>query len=218
MIGGYIERLTRTDYEEEKILPIDTIREHTKTDDTPTVTDDQIVLYRATAFEQAELYTGRVITGTALVAEGFKIPGSDRNFHARSHRIRLSYLPVDNVVNIMETAGKVRKRIPLKRNSRKVDVPADACNMNFANCCACEGQGFEFDLRTQYVTGYRTIEDIPSTLLYGCLKFITWAIANPGDELLTVRNRLGTTETGLIGTNNGAWASGAIESWMTYKV
>ncbi len=217
MIGGYVERLSRTDFDLEEILPLETIREHTKTDDTPTVSDDQIKLYRKTSFEQAEKYTGRIITGHALVAEGFKIPGSDRNFNARSLRIRLSFLPMDKVVNVMDR-DRVRKRIPLKRDSRKIDVPADACQMNFANCCACEGQGFEFDLKTQYVTGYRNILDIPSTLLYGCLKFITWSVANPGDELLTVRNRLGTTETGLIGTNNTAWASGAIESWMSYQV
>jgi hypothetical protein len=39
-------------------LSIDMIRQHTKTDDIPGVTDDQLLIYRASAVEAAEAYTG----------------------------------------------------------------------------------------------------------------------------------------------------------------
>lgn len=214
---GFAEIVSRTDFKQEEVLPLDTIREHTKTDDTPQVTDRQIELYRATAFEQAELYTGRVILGAATVQEAFKVDASVEGFRRKARRLKLTYLPMEQFVNIMEVGAGGRKQVPHKRNSRNLDLPNECFNLDITSCCR-GGSGFDFDVKVQYRTGYNSKEDIPSTILYGCLKFITWAIANPGDELLTVRNRLGTTETGLIGTNNGAWASGAIEHWMSYKV
>jgi hypothetical protein len=199
------------------VLPLETIRAHTKTDDTPTVLDDQIALYRDTAFEQAELYTGRMILGAALVREMFRIDVSGIGLRRNYHLMKLKYEPLEKVVYVSNKSGRQAKQVYIKDKSRKITVPTDCMSLDFMSCCN-GGSGLDYDALVSYSTGYKTADDIPNTILYGCLKFIMWAIANPGDELLTVRNRLGTTETGLIGTNNGAWASGAIEHWMSYKV
>lgn len=44
----------------EELLPLALIRTHTKTDDVPHVTDEQLSLYRSASFEAAEKYTGLV--------------------------------------------------------------------------------------------------------------------------------------------------------------
>lgn len=215
----YINITNRKDHPLEEILSIETIRVHTKTDDTPMVTDEQLELYRRTAFEQAELYTGRVVTGLAMIDETDRVGYDVLERRRPKIRIQLKFLPVDDYITFtMHGSSPQRVRIPY--NKRKVDIELNVHEMNPFGCCACSGSGDRsgLEFNTVYRTGYKAIEDIPSTILYGCLKFIMWAVSNPGDELLTVRNRLGTTETGLIGTNNGAWASGAIEHWMGYKV
>jgi hypothetical protein len=217
MSGNY-EITSRTNFEDEAVLPLEVIREHTKTDDTPTVTDRQIELYRKTSFEQAELYTGRIIFGHAKIMEPIRIDGEkelDRHKPRRTMRYKLAFSPNEKYVLVGGRGGSPQN-VPIDRNTRKIDIPATCFTFDLGNCCA--GNGLNMDAVATYSTGYKNKDDIPSTILYGCLKFIAWAVNNPGDELLTVRNRLGTTETGLIGTNNGAWASGAIEHWRTYKV
>ena len=213
-----IDILSRVKFKAEEVLPISTIREHSKTDDTPLVTDHQIELYRAMSFEQAELYTGRIIFGNASVMERFYIDGSDegRLRPRRTQRIKLNYAPMERKVIVSDFSGMNKSIVHANLNSRKLEVPQDCVGVNMGACCA--GHGMEYQAQVLYTTGYRDKDDIPNTILYGCLKLLTWSIFNPGDELLTVRNRLGTTETGLIGTNNGAWASGAIEHWKTYQV
>lgn len=217
---GYVDILSRVTFKQEDVLPLEVIREHTKTDDTPMVSDAQIELYRSMSFEQAELYTGRIILGHANVMEKFKIDGNGERESflnvRRSRRVKLTYMPMEKRVMFSDERGGNKAMVEMRANRRNADLPGGTFAANLGNCCA--GNGLEFVAVAQYTTGYRSKEDIPSTLLYGCLKIITWAIANPGDELLTVRNRMGTTETGLIGTNNAAWASGAIEHWRTYKV
>jgi hypothetical protein len=42
----------------DEYVSIDLIRRHTKTDDIPAVTDEQLKLYRAAAVEAAEFYSG----------------------------------------------------------------------------------------------------------------------------------------------------------------
>lgn len=217
-MAQYVNIVNRKDFNLEEILPIEMIRVHTKTDDTPMVTDEQLALYRQTAFEQAELYTGRIITGIANVEEK-DVFGYHLLEHRRPRlRIKLKFLPLDDYI-MMTVQNGTATRIQIPYHKRKVDVPLHTHLLNPFGCCKCVvGNEVGIEFKTVYHTGYKAREDIPSTLLYGCLKFIMWAVANPGDELLTVRNRMGTTETGLIGTNNGAWASGAIEHWMTYQV
>lgn len=214
-MAGFFEFTSRVHFKAEDVLPMELMREHTKTNDVMTVSDSQLELYRDTAFEQAEKYTGRIILGFAGVSETFEFDASKERRPRQTYRYDLSYLPMEKIIYI-SGAGGARERAMVRANSRKIDVPRNGMNVEMGNCCA--GLGLNLKGMTTYTTGYKTKEDIPSTILYGCLKFIAWSVGNPGDELMTVRNRLGTTETGLIGTNNASWASGAIEHWKGYKV
>lgn len=211
----------RNDFDLEELIPLTLIREHSKTDDTPLVTDPQIELYRKTAVEQAELYTGRFISGNVNIQETVYADGERMRARRRSSfRVKLSYLPMDAFIVLSDANSNSRQNVPVRRNSRKLDITPDFTTFAPFDCCNRNSRHglLEEEYNVTYRSGYAKTVDVPSTIIYGCLKFLMWAIANPGDELLTVRNRLGTTETGLIGTNNGAWASGAIEHWMGYKV
>jgi hypothetical protein len=48
------------------------------------------------------------------------------------------------------------------------------------------------------------------------LKYIAWAVENPGDVLNTVRDINASETRGTVGTNNGAVASGAVADWRQY--
>lgn len=214
-MSGIYEITSRNYFKAEEILSMELMREHTKTNDVATVSDSQLELYRDTAFEQAEKYTGRIILGSARIYEKFEFDASQERRPRSYYRYKLSYLPIEKQI-FFSGAGGAKQRGNVRANSRKIDVPRDGMTVNMNSCCA--GSGMMLEGSTTYTTGYLNKDDIPSTIIYGCLKFIAWSVGNPGDELMTVRNRLGTTETGLIGTNNASWASGAIEHWKGYKV
>lgn len=205
------------DLDLEEVLPIQLIREHTKTDDTPHVTDEQIILYRLAGFEAAELYCGRFFFGLATVQEAAESKAHPNNFR-RSTRIVLAYPSIDGIVS-MYGSGKLAANVTLNipPGSRRLSMPTLHEALDMSPCCGSNGNAVNFGMNFLYRTGIADAKNIPAGVKTGVLRYIAWAISNPGDELLTVRNRLGTTETGLIGTNNGAWASGAIEAWRMYR-
>ena len=51
-------------------LSIEMVREHTKTDDTPGVSDEMLRLYRQASIEAAEFYTGMLLKGKKTLVEG----------------------------------------------------------------------------------------------------------------------------------------------------
>jgi hypothetical protein len=55
-------------------LSIEAIRSHTKTDDIPGVTEQQLILYRAAAIEAAERYTGLLLAGSRTITEPIQGP------------------------------------------------------------------------------------------------------------------------------------------------
>jgi hypothetical protein len=50
------------------------------------------------------------------------------------------------------------------------------------------------------------------------LKFIAWSVEHAGDMLITMANSTAERDSGIIGTNNGLWASGALDLFRAYKV
>jgi hypothetical protein len=214
---GIVDIISEKMLDLDKLIPMQMMRDHTKTNDIVQVTDTQLLFYREVAMEQAELYTGRFVHRLVSIAETVETDTGRMGFR-ESYQVKLSYTPLGGLVSI-GTQGGTRHRTKVKKDDRVVKVPMFTGEITWNDCCRpCGGPMGNRGYQAFYDSGYRTEDDVPSTILYGCLKFITWAMANPGDELLTVRNRLGTTETGLIGTNNGAWASGAIEHWQGYRV
>jgi len=205
------------DLDLEEVLPLQLIRQHTKTDDTPHVTDEQLSLYRLAGFETAELYCGRFFFGLATVQEYAESQAHPNNFRQRSRTV-LAYPSIDGVVSLYGT-GKLSANttITIPPGTRRISMPTMHEALDISPCCGSGRGAVNFGMKLLYRTGIADVKDIPAGVITGVLKFIAWSVSNPGDELLTVRNRLGTTETGLIGTNDGAWASGAIESWRRYR-
>lgn len=203
----------------ESLLPLSLIRTHTKTDDVPSVTDEQLTLYRQAAFETCEKYTGRLFTEIRVITEtvGAPRPRNGRLWR-RDYRHRLSYRSTDGAVYLYGARGVPPQLIHVAPGSNEIRIPV-VHNVLDGNCCLpCgAGQDLNHGMRVMYRAGYDCGKDaVPAGILVGCLKFIAWLIQNPGDEIMTVRNRQSSESTGIIGTNNGAWASGAIEQWRIF--
>lgn len=195
-------------------LSIDMIRLHTKTDDTPGVTDEQLKLYREAAVEAAEAYTGMLLSGSRMMTEQVTVPMYKETLyqHRPYHRHRLRYpIAVDGFAFLY---GTLNMRIPVTAGQRSVRVPTYGL-LDLSNCCnPC---GTANNLLLMYQAGFRCPDDVPAGVVIGCLQFIAWILEHPGDELITMRNRLDARGgTGVYGTNNIAHASGAIESWRVY--
>lgn len=215
---GKPEFTARKDHDLELILPIEMIRQHTKTDDVPNVTDDQIALYRGAAFEAAELFTNTLWSAVATVQEMAEGQANRRMFRQFT-TTKLTFPSIDGIVTMFGEINRKRQTetIRIPAGTRKIKIPTMFEAMDVSDCCGSGRGAINFGMNILYRTGTPDIKDIPDGIKVGCLKYIAWTQANPGDELLTVRNRLGTTETGLIGTNDAAWASGAIETWRRYR-
>lgn len=194
----------------DELLPLQTIREHSKTDDNPSVTDDLLKLYRASAFEAAEKYTGLSFTPIRSVTEPVEIKG-------RRGKITLSFVPVGLSVTFYGGGlGSPVELIP-KPNSNVLHFPNGSPDrfQTWGDCHTC---GVESQLMATYMTGRKCTSDIPPGIIIGILKLITWHINHPGDEILSVRNTASANQSGLLGgTNNAAVISGAQDEWHRYR-
>lgn len=213
--------MTGARFDLDAILPINRIRQYTKTDDVPHVTDDMLRLFRKAAFEAAEEYTGLILSEQRVVIEAvssplklrFRVNTGMSYTHNTQHPIADEFVwyygAHRNIGNrqLYVTPGTTTVRIPVTH------IAIDA-----SSCCGgpCNEPGINWGMRIMYRAGYKCQDDVPAGILLGCLKFIAWSVMNPGDTVMTVRNRAGAGEAGIIGTNNGAWASGAIEQWRIY--
>lgn len=198
----------------EAILPMELIRQHTKTDDDVSVSDALIMLYRASAFEVCEEYTGMIWTKTKTIIQDISNPGHPKKWRSKS-RVKLDYPSADGIVFLFGT-GIGHRQVMIEPGKRKFSAPV-LQEIWDANCCLpCGSNQENWGIKAMYRTGIAKLNDIPSGIKLGCLKFIAWSISNPGDVIETVKNRSGAGESGIIGTNNGAWASGAIEQWRVY--
>lgn len=204
------------EFDLEARLPISLIRTHTKTDDVPHVTDEQLRLYRDAAFEAAELYTGLLFRRQRQITEETSTDYSARTLRRGYYTHRLKYPSADGLVYLYGTRNGTRS-FNVEPGERLVRIPVTHWAIDADPCCAprCSG-ALNHGQRLMYRAGYSCTDDIPQGIIVGVLKFIAWLITNPGDEIMTVRNRLAGDSAGIIGTNNGAWASGAIEQWRMY--
>jgi hypothetical protein len=200
------------DHDLEKILPIALIRAHTKTDDIPAVTDEQLALYRRAAIEAAQKYTGLFLFGTQTVTEAVKLPSryvrSGYIRHNTAHQFAKPYahfIPVSkqNAIEIMVDVGSQTAILP----QTHTDLSGDCC-------IPCGGAAH--GPRLIYVAGYACESDIPAAIALGCLKYIAHVIENPGDLVYAnaPSGRAGDTAA-IDKTANPAWASGAIEIWRS---
>jgi len=202
----------------ESILPLATIRQHTKTDDVPHVTDDMLSLYRKAAFEACEEYTGLILRELRVVTEALDRPMRNSMLKKMYYTHTTQHMIADDHVWVYGGRNATANmRIAVTPGTSRVRVPVDHFAIDTTACCGTPcAAPLNFHMQMMYRAGYGCIDAIPAGIKLGCLKFIAWAISNPGDIVMTVRNREGAGEAGIIGTNNGAWASGAIEQWRIH--
>ncbi|MBO4228444.1 hypothetical protein [Bradyrhizobium neotropicale] len=204
-----------TDFDWSGRLSLDTIRQHTKTDDVPGVTDEQLRLYRAAAIEAAERYTGMLLSGQRTVIEPIQGPASVR---PGNYRYRLQYPVADGFVHLYGSPDPNDNRaFRVPQGSRSVQVPIRKDYLNLSNCCdPCATWHLNGGMMAAYRAGYACVDDVPAGIVLGCLQFIAWLVEHPGDELMTQRNRIEARSVGVDGSNNVAWVSGALETWRIY--
>lgn len=194
-------------------LSLETIRVHTKTGDVPGVTDEQLRMYRQAAVEAAELYTGMLLSGTKTITE--PVTGSPR-IGQSTFKHKLKYPTASGYVYLYGTLYHNPVKIPVQIGQTTVRIPVMGGGPDMTNCClpmSCGGSG----QMLTYIAGYPTIDKVPAGIVLGIMQFLAWVVEHPGDELLTMRNRLDARGgAGVYGTNNIAMASGAIETWRMY--
>lgn len=201
----------------EAILPLELIREHTKTDDTPSVTDTQLSLYRSAAFEACELYTGMVFTNARVVRE--PVASHNNRGFRRVRKLHLRYAPIDGYVYMYGGGIYQPVQVAVQPGRKTITIPIVQEALDASSCCRpCSTGGENFGMSVMYRTGIVDIGKIPAIVKVGCLKYIAWAVKNPGDVLQSVRGKDSSQGQGIIGTNNGTWASGALEDWRQLTV
>jgi hypothetical protein len=214
-----------------ELLSIAQIRTHTKTDDTPHVTDDQLNMYRQAAFESACHYTGLYLGPLTNVSEQVlrrrppnEFPTSQRGWNqARNSKVVRHKTKYAFAEPYARSYGGVsgENLYTVELGSKVVSVrvtPSD--NFTDPSCChPCGGLNDGNNITILiYTVGYSNADEVPALVKVGMLKYIAWSVNRPGDELLTIRNRVSVNESGLTGTNNVAWASGALEMWRQLDV
>jgi hypothetical protein len=200
-------------FKPEEIVSLEAIREHTKTQDIPTVTDGQLERYRKAACESAELYTGLLLTRNVRQIEIVNPPRRLTHDMRPIIKHRLEFPAAEPVVYL--TAPGVKQSLPVRVGERTVKIPAHLFSYRMFDCCRPCPTG-EGAMQVLYLAGFTSPEAIPAGIVVGILKYIAWAIENPGDVMRTVENRSSVSDQVMKGTNDGAWASGAIDEWRRY--
>lgn len=195
-------------------LSLDLIRAHTKTDDVPAVTDDQLRLYRKAAIEAAERYTGLLLAKQITVTEPLAGPRRPRP-GKMTYRHTLQWPVADGRVYVYGgNTPDENRTFMVPKNTRTINVPIRNGYLDLSNCCdPCAKWSMNGDLLAFYRAGFACVEDVPTLVVLGCLQFVAWVIEHPGDEFLTTRNRLDAKSGGAYGSNNIAMVSGALETW-----
>ena len=193
-------------------LSIEMVREHTKTDDVPGVSDDMLRLYRQASIEAAEFYTGMLLKGKKTLVEVVQLP---RNWSRHYHRHQFRYSVADDGFAYLY-GRSITMNIPVVSGQSSVRVPRMDHIPDFTNCC--DPCNIDDHMRIMYWAGYACPDDVPAGIVMGCLQFIAWVVEHPGDELLAMRNKMDSSNTGggVHGIANVALISGALEQWRQY--
>lgn len=182
----------------ERLLPLALVRAHTKTDDVPHVTDEQLMLYRQAAFEAAQLYTGIELSGPEFVTQS--IPPNT----GRTRFVALDRPAIDGIIVVSEGA-----------RSATIAVAPGATQLRLTPETRVIGGGFPFaeDCGTAANSSIRyrvrTACDptLPADVKVGCLQFIGWLIGNPGDN---------TDVRSAADVRSASRASGALNTWRRH--
>jgi hypothetical protein len=138
-------------------LSLAAIRNHTRTDDTPGVSDAQLELYRSTAAEGASMYTGYLWT-KRNISEPVAVPYDKLRFGKDSFVHRLKHPPNGETVYLLWRQASAAD--PGAPGSRKISLP-------FAYIAQPHDQLNPFPNRTRasltanYVSGFACADELP---------------------------------------------------------
>lgn len=201
-------------FDYEAILPMSLVRQHSRTDDVPSVTDELLSLYRRTALETAQEYTGLVLTEQKVVIEEIDDAPTNPFRHEKpwfwhttkspfAQSVAWVYGQNTQAINLHVTPGSRRVRLPILMG----DLGMGCCNP-----CASAAPS----MKLMYVAGFDCEKSIPAAIILGCLKYITHVLENAGDIVTAVSEAgVSVTRVRVDQTSNPALASGAIEIWRT---
>lgn len=198
----------------EALLPIEQVREHVGIDDVETVSDELLNLYRQASFEAAEMYTGLSLRKQNVSYQSLK-GATSRDFRKGYQVVTLKKPALDGLVHVYG-GGTTQLLHTVDDRQEKVRVPMICGNitMSCGNCNS--GQSFNAGVQLMYKTGFRCAKDIPVSIKLGMLKYIAWTVKNPGDEIQTMKQSSSIQVSGITGTNEVAFASGAYEIWKQF--
>lgn len=193
------------------LLSLQLIRDYTKTDDNPGVTDDLLKLYRNAAFEAAEEYTGMNFSSAKTINE------QAGRIHRRTGRIDLRY-PLAQQEVTFYGGSLMSPVIVLGRIGEKHVLFPNGHPDRFYTIGDCANCGVETPLMVTYITGRSChTGPVPNAILMGVLAYIAWKVENPGDVIMTTRNAQTAGASGLQGSNNAALLSGALDEWARVR-
>jgi hypothetical protein len=199
-------------FSHEALLPLAMIREHTKTDDVPSVTDPMLALYRSAALEAAEAYTGMILSGRKAITEVVRIPPMQPGSYRRQFTHRTRYALADGRAWFYGFEGGAVHEVQADPGTNEVRLPMVMTDFGMGCCNPCADGGS----RLMYYAGLSCAERVPGAFKLGALKYIAHVIENPGD-LVSSYGTGGDKVQGGYEAANPALASGAIDIWRTMR-
>lgn len=209
-----LREMTGASFDLEQILPIELVREHTKTDDIISVSDAQLQLYRRAALQAAEKYTGMFFIGQRVIQEPVNYPGSFWNSANYFFDHVTKYSVAQPFAYLYGDTSRGIAQVPVAIGSRIVRLTNHPGTFGAGCCNPCNAPSQPM---LQYTAGYSCEDDIPAAIALGALKYITHVIENPGDVIIAVTPSGTLNNRGVSVTEaaNPALASGAIDIWRS---
>lgn len=194
----------------EAMLPLPLIRAHIKANDIVTITDEQLTLYRESAFEAAQQYTGLWLRGKKWVNEVIRVGNRPKPVIT----YKLKYPPSDGTIYLYGDRIGAKRVIYVTPGACSVDIPTGHDWLKFNDCCdPCATPDQD---RIAYWTGLDCAGDFPAGVRVGMLKYIAFNVSNAGDisfSHLNERNAVGNRYV----SNDPVEASGALAEWHRYR-
>lgn len=198
-----------TTYEDLLSLPL--IRDYTKTDDNPGVTDLLLRLYRDAGFEAAEEYTGMNFSSGKTINDPVTRIGKRTGRIDLKHSLGQQEVTFygGSLMSPVTTLGRIGDRHVMFPNGHPDRF------YTIGDCAKC---GSDAPLMVTYVTGRQcNAGPVPNAILMGVLAYIAWKVENPGDVIMTTRNAQTAGASGLQGSNNAVLLSGALDEWARVR-
>lgn len=173
----------------EKLLPLQLVRQYTKTDDEYFVTDEELSLLRAAAFKEMEKYNNSLVLSGVRDVEQQVILKTTRHGYVLDQTIELDYPATSAYVTVyFDSAPNVIIKCAYRANF--IYFTARTQNVSFNSCRPASPAAILY-----YQTGEKCPDSMDSNLALGCLRFIDTAL----------NNRVGASNMSSLVISSGAY-------------